>query len=184
MASSKKGFAVWLTGLPASGKSTLAALLAQQLAELGVAVQVLGSDELRKVLTPKPTYSPEERDQFYKVMTYIGHLLTENGVNVIFAATASKRCYRTRARQAIEKFAEVYVKCPLEVCLTRDTKGVYAKAMAGQATTVPGLQEPYEPPDKPEVVVETDRQSPHECAQQILSRLKEFSWITEGIDVN
>jgi len=172
-----KGFAIWLTGLPAAGKSTLAAVLARQLAELGVAVQILGSDELRKVLTPEPTYSPEERDWFYKVMTYIGRLLTENGINVIFAATASRRCYRTGARQAIEKFMEVYVKCPLEVCLARDTKGIYAKALAGQATTVPGLQEPYEPPDRPEVVVETDRQSPQECANQILDRLRELGFL-------
>jgi len=173
----RKGFAIWLTGLPASGKSTLAATLAQELAKLGVAVQVLGSDELRKVLTPEPTYSRKERDWFYEVMVYIGRLLTENGVNVILAATGSKRRYRALARERIEKFVEVYVKCPLEVCLARDRKGIYAKALAGQATTVPGLQEPYEPPEAPEVVVETDKHSPHECAQKVIGRLRELSFL-------
>lgn len=174
VANKKQGFAIWLTGLPSSGKSTLANLLAERLNSLGVGVKVLDSDELRKILTPKPTYSFEERDWFYKVLIYIGHLLTGKGISVIFAATANKRSYRARARKLIKNFLEVYVQCPLETCLKRDTKGLYAKAQTGQATTVPGLQDRYEAPKKPEVIVDTNRQSPDECVQKIISELKKL----------
>jgi len=174
----KKGFAVWLTGLPASGKSTLAVALAEELARLGVEVQVLDSDDLRRWLTLKPTYSREERDWFYKAMVHIGRLLAENGVNVILAATANRRYHREWARREIGKFMEVYLKCPLEVCLARDDKEIYAKALTGEATTVPGLQEPYELSNSPEVTVETDRKSPRECAQEIVDRMKELSFLT------
>ena len=174
-----EGFAIWLTGLPASGKSTLAAALAEELARLGVSAQILDSDEMRRVLTPQPTYSREERDWFYGVMVYIGRLLVENGVNVIFAATANRRRHRAEARRAIDKFMEVYVRCPLETCMARDRKGIYAKALAGQASTVPGLQDPYEPPESPEVVVEADRQSPQECAQQVIRRMAELSFLAD-----
>lgn len=173
-----KGFAIWLTGLPASGKSSLAVALTEELAGMGVAAQILDSDEMRKVLTPQPTYSREERDWFYGAMIYIGRLLVQNGVNVIFAATANRCRHRAWAREAIEQLVEVYVRCPLEVCMTRDCKGIYAKALAGEATTVPGLQDPYEPPESPEVVVETDRQSPQECARQVMARLDELALLS------
>ncbi len=173
----RRGFAVWLTGLPASGKSTLAVALAEELAKLGVDVQILDSDDLRKWLTPQPTYSREERDWFYGAMVRIGRLLIENGVNVIFAATANKSRHRELARRELGKFMEVYLKCPLEVCLSRDDKEVYAKALTGEATTVPGLQEPYEPSASPEVTVETDKMSPGECAQRIVERMKELSFL-------
>jgi len=172
------GFAIWLTGLPASGKSTLAAVLVEELTALGVTAQVLDTDELRGMLTPTPTYSHEERDWFYKVMTYIGRLLVENGVNVIFAATANRCCHRARARRAIGRLVEVYVECPLEICRARDRKGIYAKALAGQATTVPGLQDPYEPPESPEVVVETDRLSARECALRVVAKLRELGLLS------
>jgi len=172
-----KGFAIWLTGLPASGKSSLAAVLSEELTRRGLAVQVLDSDEMRKILTPQPTYSHEERDWFYRTMIYIGSLLVNHGVNVIFAATANRRCHRAWARQAIEKFVEVYVRCPLEVCRARDYKGIYAKALAGEATTVPGMQDPYEPPESPEVTVETVRQSPEECAQEVMAQLREMAFL-------
>ena len=172
MAKEKHGFAIWLTGLPSSGKSTLANLLAKQLNKPGVQVKVLDSDELRKILTPKPTYSPQERDWFYKVLAHIGYLLTDAGVNVIFAATANKRSYRTRARKLFKNFLEVYVQCPLETCMKRDTKGLYAKAKTGQTITMPGLQDSYEIPKNPEVTVETNRQSPDESIQKIIGKLK------------
>jgi adenylylsulfate kinase len=172
MATKKQGFAVWLTGPPSSGKSTLANLLAGQLNKLRVRVKILDSDELRKILTPKPTYTLKERDWFYKVLAYIGSLLTEAGVNVVFAATANKRSYRTKARKLIKNFLEVYVQCPLETCIKRDTKGLYAKAKTGQTATMPGLQDDYEIPKKPEVIVKTNRQSPKECVQKIMNELK------------
>ncbi len=169
-----EGWALWLTGLPSSGKSTIARALAERLGRMGVRVQILETDELRKVLTPNPRYTEEERDFFYNAMVYIGTLLVRNGVNVIFDATANRRRYRDRARSRIRRFAEVYVKCPLEVCVERDVKGIYRAALEGRAKTVPGLQAPYEEPLNPEVVVETDRMTVEECVEKILTELSEF----------
>src|SRR5579862_9888474 len=102
----KDAFAVWITGLPASGKSTITANLAAQLQARGVDVAVLESDELRMIFTPRPHYDPEERDTFYRQMVYLGVLLNKHGVPIIFDATANRRVYRDSARQQIPKFVE------------------------------------------------------------------------------
>ncbi len=167
----KPGWAVWITGLPSSGKSTTAKALARKLEERGIHVQILESDELRKVLTPNPTYTDEEREFFYNAMVYIGKLLTKNGVNVIFDATANRRKYRDRARREIGRFIEVYVRCPIEVCMKRDAKGIYRMAMEGKATTVPGIQAVYEEPENPEVIVDSDKLNPDERAERIMETI-------------
>jgi|SRR5579864_5473985 len=146
-------FALWVTGLPASGKSTITRAVVRELAARGVNVAVLESDALRRVLTPHPTYSEQERETFYGSMAYIGALLVTHGVPVIFDATANRRAYREAARRAIERFVEVQVDCPLDVCVARDPKGIYGHAQEGQASTVPGVQTPYEPPEHPDAVV-------------------------------
>lgn len=129
----RPAFAVWITGLPASGKSTLAAAVKAQLAARGVDVAVLESDELRKIFTPEPHYDERERDAFYRQMVYIGVLLTSHGVTVLFDATANRRAYRQMARGQIPRFLEVYVDTPLETCLARDPKGIYRQARGGEA---------------------------------------------------
>ncbi len=166
-----EGWAVWLTGLPSSGKSTIAKALAERLAANGIRCQILESDELRRAITPNPTYSREERDLFYGIMAYIGKLLTDNGVNVIFDATANRRAYRDRARREIGRFMEVYVKCPLRVCMERDSKGIYRMGIEGSATNVPGLQAGYEEPIEPDLVVESDKMDPEACASAILEAM-------------
>lgn len=173
----KTAFAVWLTGLPASGKTTVAEALARALSALGVTAAVLDSDSLRKVLTPRPRYDEEEREIFYGTMTYIGRLLTQHGVSVIFAATAHRRAYRDRARRQIPAFLEVFVDCPLAVCMARDPKGIYQRAQAGKAATVPGLQTPYEPPEHPEVIVPGDAQTPEAAAERILDALRRLGYL-------
>lgn len=165
------GFAVWITGLPASGKSTIAGELVRELSSRGVDAAVLESDALRRVLTPRPTYTEEERDIFYAAMAYIGELLTEHGVAVIFDATGHRRAYRDRARQQIGRFVEVYVDCPLDVCAARDPKGIYRGAREGAAISVPGMQVPYESPEKPEVVVHGDREKPEEAVRRVVDTL-------------
>ncbi|MBS7610154.1 adenylyl-sulfate kinase [Candidatus Bathyarchaeota archaeon] len=176
----EKGWALWITGLPSSGKSTLARAVLRRLAELGVRAQILESDELRRVLTPQASYSEEERDRFYEALVYIGRLLVENGVNVIFDATANKRRYRDLGRQEIGKFMEVYAKCPLSVCISRDAKGIYKAAMGGKAYTVPGIQAPYEEPENPDVVVETDKETPEEGSRIIVEALASRGFIDGG----
>lgn len=169
----KQGFAIWITGRPASGKSSIAQELVKKLESKGYQIQVLESDELRRVLTPKPTYSEEERDWFYETMIYLGKMFADNGVNVIFDATGNKKKYRDKARSEIERLAEVYVKCPEEVLIKRDPKGIYKKALQGKAPTVPGLGSSYEEPPNPEVVTESDKETPEQAASKILDFIKE-----------
>ena len=170
------GFALWITGIPASGKSTVTRALVNKLKERGIHVVVLESDELRRILTPNATYSPEERDHFYHMIVMIGDLLVRSGVNVIFDATANKRSYRDHARSLITKFIEVYVQCPLDICMKRDPKGIYRRATAGNTSTVPGLQIPYEIPVNPDVTLD-GQSSPESAADAVLDRVKYLRYI-------
>jgi adenylylsulfate kinase len=162
---------VWITGLPASGKSTVANELARQMREAGNGPVVLESDALRKLFSSTPTYDERDREYFYGALAFIGRVLTDRGIPVIFDATANRRSYRDRARQQIPQFVEVFVDCPLEVCIRRDPKGIYRKAREGQATHVPGLQVPYEPPQHPDIVVRGDRDNPDESTRRIMNLL-------------
>ena len=173
----RDAFAVWITGLPASGKSTIAAKLTDQLYARGVDVALLESDELRKIFTPHPRYGPEERDIFYRQMVFLGVLLTQHGVPVIFDATANRRVYRDWARQQISKFVEVYVECPLATCIARDPKGIYRQAREGEAETVPGLQTAYETPERPELVLHGEREAPEDAARRVITKLAELSYV-------
>lgn len=175
--SAGEGFAVWLTGLPASGKSTIAGNLQRELAARGVNVAVLESDVLRKVLTPDPGYGDPERDAFYGAMAYIGRLLAAHGVSVIFDATANRRAYRDKARKEISRFLEVHVECPLPVCEARDPKGIYRRAREGKAPNVPGVHAAYEPPLRPDVVIRGDIEDPAEAARRIVDVLVEKDYL-------
>jgi adenylylsulfate kinase len=158
---------IWVTGLPASGKSTIVAALRPQLEALGLTVDVLESDEVRRLLTPQATYSSEERDLFYRALAFTGQRLVAHGVTVVFDATASRQAYRDWARAMIPRFIEVAVECPLALCMKRDRKGTYQKGLRGQSTTVPGLQSSYESPANPELRIDTTKLSPQEAAKQI-----------------
>ena len=174
-----KAFAIWVTGLPASGKSTIVKALSSELAARGVDAAVLESDVLRTVFTPHPRYDQEERNTFYRQLVYVGTLLTKHGVPVIFDATANLRIYRDHAREQIPRFLEVYIDCPLEICISRDPKGIYRAGREGTATIVPGLQDTYEPPANPDVVVRGDSESPEIAAQRIVRKLIESNFIAQ-----
>jgi len=176
----KHAFAIWVTGLPASGKSTLVTSLKAQLADRGIDAAVLESDVLRQILTLHPRYDEQEREAFYRQMVYIGTLLTRHGVPVIFDATANRRCYRDRAREEIPRFIEVYVDCPLEICIARDPKGIYRKAREGEANTVPGVQSAYEPPEKPDVIVNGGQDMPEAAARSVIVKLAEKGYLRNG----
>lgn len=165
-------FAIWITGLPASGKSTIVAALTPRLEALGLHVEVLESDAVRRSLTPNPTYSHEERDLFYRALAFFGSRLVAHGITVIFDATANRREYRALARGLIPRFMEVAVECPLEVCMARDRKGTYRTGLAGQSATVPGLQDAYEPPLAPEIKIDGANTAPDAAADQIRSALQ------------
>lgn len=174
----KEGWCVWITGLPGSGKSVVSEALLKLLKENDINAQLLASDALRKVLTPKPTYTLEERDIVYSTLVYIAKLLTQNGVNVVIDATGNLRRYRENARKQISRFIEVYLECPLEVCIEREAKRektyyapkeIYTKAIEGKAPTVPGFGQPYEVPLNPEITINTAKFKPKECAKKILT---------------
>ncbi len=175
--SNQNAFAVWITGLPASGKSTLTAALKGQLNSRGVDVAVLESDVLRRILTPSPKYDEPERDTFYAQMAYIGSLLVNHGVPVIFDATAHRRAYRDRVRREIPRFLEVYVDVPLETCMARDPKGIYRRAGENSTAAVPGVQAVYEPPEAPEVVVHGERETPEAAARRVIAKLMDQNFL-------
>jgi adenylylsulfate kinase len=176
------GWCIWLTGLPGCGKSVVSEALLRLLGGKDINAQLLSSDALRKVLTPKPTYSLEERDTVYATLVLIAELLTRNGVNVVIDATGNLRRYRDSARQRIPRFIEAYLECPLEVCMQREAnrgktyhapKRIYSRAKRGQATTVPGIGQPYEPPLKPEITIDTTECPSDECAKKMLHLILE-----------
>ena len=165
-------FALWLTGLPASGKSSIVARLVPKFESSGMSVEVLESDAVRRMLTPEPSYSNEERDLFYRALAFLGSRLFAHGVNVIFDATASRQAYRNFARTLIPELLEISIECPLEVCMERDKKGTYRRGLQGQSSTVPGLQEPYEAPLSPALVIDTTVISSDDAADQVLALIR------------
>ncbi|MDF0674297.1 MAG: adenylyl-sulfate kinase [Nitrospira sp.] len=171
--SDHSSIAIWLTGLPASGKSTIVAALKPQLEGIGCVVEVLESDAVRQVLTPTPTYSQAERELFYRALAFMGARLVAHGVTVIFDATANKRTHRDFARSLIPKFIEVAVDCPLDVAMQRDYKGTYRRGQRGESSTVPGLQDPYEAPLNPEVRIDTTKVKVNEAAEMIMKLVNE-----------
>lgn len=170
-------FTLWITGLPASGKSTITSALRTLLRKRDIDPAVLESDVFRKHFCPHATYSEEDRTLFYQGMVEVARIFIEHSVPVIIDATANRRAYRAPARERFPAFAEVYVECPLEICMARDPKGLYRQARAGTATTVPGVQAEYEPPFHPEVHVHADRENPDEAARKILDFLLQNEWI-------
>jgi adenylylsulfate kinase len=169
---SQQGFALWITGLPASGKSALTAALVEKLTRHNVRVTVLESDVLRKVFSSTSSYDERDREYFYGSLAFVGQILTQHGINVIFDATANKRSFRDRARQRIPRFLEIHVDTPLDVCMRRDPKGIYRSGKDGLAQNVPGLQAEYEPPLNPDLVVHGDRETPTASAESIIKLLK------------
>lgn len=166
-----EGVAIWLTGLPCSGKSTLAELLRQQLLGEGHHVEVLDGDQVRTWLTPELGYSRADRDANIRRIAHVVRLLTRAGAVTIVAVVSPFRAAREEARALIGRFVEVYVHCPLDVCVRRDVKGMYRKALAGQLAQFTGISDPYEPPISPELTVQTDRETPQESVEHILDAL-------------
>lgn len=161
-------FAIWLTGLPASGKSSIVRELRPKLEAARLTVEVLESDDVRRVLTPTATYSEAERDLFYRALAFSGARLVAHGVTVIFDATATRRTYRDFGRSMIQRFVEVAVVCPLDTCMQRDYKGTYLRGQRGESLTVPGLQEPYEAPLHPDLTIDTTKVSAQDAAEKIM----------------
>ena len=173
----RQGFTVWFTGLPSSGKTTLSSLLRDQLEELGLPVQVLDGDEMRQRLTKGLGFTKEDRYENISRIAYVAKLLTRVGGVAIAAAISPYREMRDRARAEIGNFVEVHVSCPLAVCMQRDVKGLYTRAMKGEITNFTGISDPYEPPTNPEIVVHTEKESIEESLNKILNHLGTLGYI-------
>jgi adenylylsulfate kinase len=172
-------FAVWLTGLSGCGKSSIARELAALLHERGVDPAVLESDVLRTQLTPYPRYDAAERDLFYAALAHLAEFLVRRETPVVVDATANRRAYRDAARARMDRFAEVFIDTPLEVCEARDPKGLYRAAREGRSSTLPGLQAAYEAPLAPELTLRGDRGTPLESAAAIVAWLEARRWLTK-----
>ncbi|PWU19388.1 MAG: adenylyl-sulfate kinase [Candidatus Rokuibacteriota bacterium] len=175
-------WAIWITGLPGSGKSVLARAAAEALRALGEPVKVLELDEIRKAITPAPQYTDTERDIVYRALGYMAVLLTEAGVPVIIDATAHRRAWRDLARAAIPRFAEVQLLCSLEVCQQRERsrahghapRDIYAQS-GRPGAAVPGVDVSYEPPLAPELVIDSAAESVANAASRIAALARELS---------
>ena len=171
------GFTVWLTGLSGAGKSTIADLLAGELDRRGIRWELLDGDVVRTNLSKGLGFSKEDRDTNILRIGWVAERLTYHGVAVIVSAISPYREIRDEVRRRIGRFVEVYVSCPVEECARRDVKGLYAKALAGEITNFTGVSDPYEPPERPELVLETDKLSPDQSLARLVARLEELGYV-------
>jgi adenylylsulfate kinase len=173
----ERGAVIWFTGLSGSGKTTIAHIVEDKLLGSGIPVEILDGDVVRENLSKGLGFSKEDRDTNIRRIAFVAHLLQRNGVFVITAAISPYRSVREEARAMIKDFVEVFADAPLEVCESRDVKGLYAKARAGEIKGFTGIDDPYEPPVGPEVVCATDSETPEESAQKVIDKLIELKYV-------
>jgi adenylylsulfate kinase len=166
------GLTVWFTGLPSAGKTTIARALEKRLLDEGRQVEILDGDVVRTHLTRGLGYSREDRDENIRRIGFVAHLLSRNGVVVLCSVVSPYRAVRDEVRALHEgRFFEVYVSTPVDVCVERDVKGLYAKQKAGEMTGLTGVDDPYEQPLNPELVVPTHDQTLDESVEAVWQAL-------------
>src|SRR2546421_5817877 len=173
----QKGLTVWFTGLSGAGKSTLAEMLYHELRRRDLRVEMLDGDIVRTNLSKGLGFSKEDRDTNILRIGFVANLLSRNGVATIVSAISPYREARNQCRAMIRDFVEVFVHATVEECSRRDVKGLYAKAMAGEIKGFTGVDDPYEPPDDAEIVVDTEQHDPEESARLIVTRLEELGLV-------
>ncbi|MCL2011564.1 MAG: adenylyl-sulfate kinase [Cystobacterineae bacterium] len=166
----QNGFAIWLTGMSGSGKSSIAKYIAARLRQVDRRVEILDENEL-SLLLPEQSESPEGRAMVVRRLSYLAELLTRNQIATLIAAISPSKGLREEARRTVVRFVEVFVDCPTEVLIQRDTTGRYKKALSGEIPNFVGITEPYEPPHSPEVLICSDEESIEEGAQKVLKAL-------------
>lgn len=166
-----KGFTIWLTGLPGAGKTTLAQLIGEEFRAIELPVEILDGDEIRQRFTQYLGFSREDRDENIRRIAFLAKQLSHVGTVVIVAAISPYARARKDARMEIGNFVEVYVQCPLETCIQRDPKGLYAKAKRGELLQLTGFSDPYEEPVTPDVIVHTNQETPRQSLEKIFQYL-------------
>jgi adenylylsulfate kinase len=172
------GFCLWLTGYPSAGKTTIGRELIPRLAARGYPVELLDGDEVRMGLSAGLGFDRKAREIHAARVSYVAKLLARNGAIPIVTLISPYRTSRARARAEIGRFVEVFVDTPLEECERRDVKGLYRKARAGEIREMTGVDDPYEPPEHPEIVVDAVHTSPGESAEYIVRELERIGWLS------
>src|SRR3954451_25179961 len=169
----EKGFTLWFTGLSGAGKTTISEIVERELRERGSKVEVLDGDVVRENLSKGLGFSKEDRDTNIRRIAFVADLLSRNGVPVITAAISPYAEIRDEARELMgERFIEVYVKASVDTCAERDVKGLYKKAFAGEIKEFTGVSDPYEVPESPDFVADTENETPEESSQKLLEYLE------------
>lgn len=170
-------FVIWLTGPSGAGKTVLAYTLQKRLREMDHRVEVLDGDAVRYELYPDIGFSKEAREMHNKVVIHMAKLLSRNEVVAVISLISPYREIRSYARQELSRFIEVYLKCPLDVRIQRDPKGLYAKAICGEIKGLTGYDGVYEEPENPEVILDTHKMSIDQEADLIIGKAAEFGYL-------
>jgi len=169
----QRSFAIWMTGLSGSGKTTIAKILERKLHEGGFLTRLLDGDNVRDGLNRNLTFSAEDRSENIRRIAEVNKLFIECGVITINCFVSPTKEIRASAKNIIgsEHFSEVFVDTPLDVCESRDVKGLYKKARSGEIKNFTGIDAPFEKPENPEVTLKTANQTPEESAQELFDRI-------------
>ena len=179
----QRGVTIWFTGLSGAGKTTITQALAKTLQEKECKLEILDGDIVRQNLTKGLGFSKDDRDENIRRIGFVSHLLTRNGVIVLVSAISPYRAIREEVRQKVGDFLEVYVNAPLATCEGRDVKGLYKRARAGEILGFTGIDDPYEPPLKPEVECRTDQEELSESVAKVLQKLEELGYLPKQLAV-
>lgn len=174
----QKGVTLWFTGLSGSGKSTVSRALEANLRHRNIKVEVLDGDILREEVFQGLGFSKEDRSMNVRAATYLAHMLTRNDIIVLASFISPYRMMREESRKKIGSFLEVYVHCSLEECIRRDVKGLYRKALNGEIKQFTGITDPYETPEYPDLILETDQDTVEQCTEQVVEYLIRHRYIT------
>jgi adenylylsulfate kinase len=177
-----RGAALWFTGLSGSGKSTLSGALDRALAERGVAAYVLDGDNLRQGLCKDLTFSPDDRRENVRRIGEVAKLFVDAGMLVLCAFVSPYKADRDRVRASMGAgdYVEIHVRASLETCQSRDPKGLYEKAAKGEITNMTGVNAPYEPPERPELTLDTEQLSPQANLTALLAFLEARGYIASA----
>ena len=166
-----------MTGLPGSGKTTIALEVERRLKGMGRNVEILDGDEVRKGLSSDLGFSKEDRQRHARRVTFVAKVLTRNGVIVLVGLISPFRDFRQYAREEIGEFIEVFVDTSLDECIRRDPKGLYRKALDGEIKDLTGLQDPYEAPLEPELTIPTEEVTVEGAADMVMGKLEESGYL-------
>lgn len=174
-----QGVTIWFTGLPCCGKTTIADQVGVILRGKGFLVERLDGDLVRQNFSDDLGFSKKDRDENIRRAIFLAKMLTRNNVVVLASFVSPYQRQRRKARKEIKQFVEVYVRCPVKICMKRDVKGMYKKALEGKIKHFTGVDDPYEEPENPELIVDTDIESVEESVGKVLQKIEQLGYLTE-----